>query len=164
MADALTNALPHGPRETTRLPDKAAAKGGIPPTPAGDGRAAAGDDRSWDAAVSEGWPRLPRIAPRIVPGRPGLRRHPMFSRTTRKTVTFSHPFVLPGVDGVQPAGTYTVETDEELVEGVSFPVYRRVATVILLPPPAGGAGLFQAATIDPLDLERAEHADAAATP
>lgn len=87
----------------------------------------------------------------------------MFSRTTRKTVTFSHPFVLPGIDGAQPAGTYTVETDEELVEGLSFPVYRRVATVILLPSPPGGTGLFQAATIDPLDLERAEQADAAAT-
>lgn len=85
----------------------------------------------------------------------------MFSRTNRKTVTFSHPFVLTGIDGVQPAGTYTVETDEELVDGLSFPVYRRVATVILLPVSAGGAGLVQAATIDPLDLERAEQADAA---
>lgn len=85
----------------------------------------------------------------------------MFSRTSRKTVTFSHPFVLTGIDGVQPAGTYTVETDEELVDGLSFPVYRRVATVILLMASAGGAGLVQAATIDPLDLERAEQADAA---
>jgi len=85
----------------------------------------------------------------------------MFSRTTSKTVTFSHPFVLTGIDGVQPAGTYTVETDEELVDGLSFPAYRRVATVILLPAPAGGTSLFQAATIDPLELEQAEQADAA---
>ncbi|HYD68841.1 hypothetical protein [Azospirillum sp.] len=82
----------------------------------------------------------------------------MFARTNSKTVTFSHPFVLEGIDGVQPAGVYTVETDEELVEGLSFPVYRRVATVILLPMPGGG---FQAATIDPQELERAEQADAA---
>jgi hypothetical protein len=81
----------------------------------------------------------------------------MFSRTTSKTVTFSHPFVLTGMDGVQPAGTYTVETDEELVDGLSFPAYRRVATVILLP----AAGGMMAATIDPLELERAEQADAA---
>jgi len=82
----------------------------------------------------------------------------MFSRTTSKTVTFSHPFALTGMDGVQPAGTYTVETDEELVDGLSFPVYRRVATVILLPAAAGG---MMAAMIDPLELERAEQADAA---
>ncbi|WP_448208273.1 hypothetical protein [Azospirillum sp. sgz302134] len=85
----------------------------------------------------------------------------MFSRTSSKTVTFSHPFVLAGIDGAQPAGTYTVETDEELIDGLSFPVYRRVATVILLPVRAGGPILVQAATIDPLDLERAEQADAA---
>nr|WP_308239823.1 hypothetical protein [Azospirillum argentinense] len=76
-------------------------------------------------------------------------------------MTFSHPFMLTGIDGVQPAGTYTVETDEELVDGLSFPVYRRVATVILLPVRAGGTTLAQSATIDPLDLERAEQADAA---
>lgn len=63
MADVLTDALPHGPRERTRPPDKAAAKGGIPAAPAGDGRAAAGDDRSWDAAVSEGWPSSPPHRP-----------------------------------------------------------------------------------------------------
>ncbi|AWJ85460.1 hypothetical protein TSH58p_17970 (plasmid) [Azospirillum sp. TSH58] len=85
----------------------------------------------------------------------------MLARTSRRTVTFSHPFVLSGIDGVQPAGSYTVETDEELVDGLSFPVYRRVATVILLPALAGGTTLAQAATIDPLDLERAEQADAA---
>ena len=37
------------------------------------------------------------------------------------------------IDGVQPPGTYTVETEEELIEGLSFPAYRRKATVMLLP-------------------------------
>ena len=32
-----------------------------------------------------------------------------------------------------PAGNYEVVTDEELIEGVSFPVYRRVATMMLAP-------------------------------
>jgi hypothetical protein len=40
-------------------------------------------------------------------------RTPMTVRTTSKTVTFMHPFNLSGADEVQPAGTYTVETDEE---------------------------------------------------
>jgi hypothetical protein len=33
-------------------------------------------------------------------------------RTTREPVTFAHPFVLDGAEGVQPAGTYDVEVDE----------------------------------------------------
>jgi hypothetical protein len=54
-------------------------------------------------------------------------RHLMTVRTSRQSVTFTEPFSLSGIDEVQPAGTYTVETDEELLPGLSFPAYRRVA-------------------------------------
>ena len=54
-------------------------------------------------------------------------------RTHGRTVIFLRPFALRGVDGVQPPGAYTVETEEELIEGLSFPAYRRKATVMLLP-------------------------------
>jgi hypothetical protein len=57
----------------------------------------------------------------------------MIERTTTKTVTFTHPFTLSGVDDVQPAGTYTVETDEELIQTLSFPAYRSKGTWIRLP-------------------------------
>jgi hypothetical protein len=40
----------------------------------------------------------------------------MTMRTTSRTVTFIHPFNLSGMDKEQPAGTYTVETDEELLQ------------------------------------------------
>ena len=43
----------------------------------------------------------------------------MTVRTTSKTVTFRYPFNLTGTDEVQPAGTYTVETDEELLQPAS---------------------------------------------
>ena len=76
-------------------------------------------------------------------------------RTTRETVTFEHPFSLYAVDGMQPAGTYTVEIDEELIEGLSFLAYRRVATTIYLPLPRGGAGSIQAVRVDPRDLDAA---------
>ncbi len=49
----------------------------------------------------------------------------MTVRTTSKTVTFTHPFNLSGMDKAQPAGTYTVETDEELLQTLSLPAYRR---------------------------------------
>jgi hypothetical protein len=47
----------------------------------------------------------------------------MTVRTSGKTVTFAHPFLLKGVDRILAAGDYRVVTDEELVEGLSFPVY-----------------------------------------
>ena len=82
----------------------------------------------------------------------------MNRRTSRETVTFARPFSLRGIDGVQPAGTYTIETEEELIEGLSFPAYRRVQTVIFLPSRPGGTD--QVATVDPLELEAALARDA----
>ena len=48
-------------------------------------------------------------------------------------VTFVRPFMLKGVDRILPAGNYRVLTDEELIEELSFPVYRRVSTMIVVP-------------------------------
>ena len=76
-------------------------------------------------------------------------------RTTREIVTFDRPFSLAAVDEVQPAGTYAVEVDEELIEGLSFLAYRRVATTIYLPLRRGGAGSVQAIRVDPGELAAA---------
>ena len=84
----------------------------------------------------------------------------MSIRTRAKTVVFSRPFSLKGVDRVLPAGDYRVLTDEELVEGVSFPVYRRVSTMIFLPAQFHRSGSVELVTIDPLDLRAAEERDA----
>ena len=81
-------------------------------------------------------------------------------RTSRKTVTFARPFLLSGIDEIQPAGAYTVETDEELLPGLSFPAYRRIATLIFLPSRPGGTFLEQVVNIDPLELEAAQKGDA----
>ena len=71
-------------------------------------------------------------------------------RTTREVLTFDHPFTLMGADGVQPAGTYTVDIDEDLIEGLSFLAYQRVATTIHLP--LGSGGSVQAVRVDPGEL------------
>lgn len=76
----------------------------------------------------------------------------MTTRTSKKTVVFRQPFNLAGIERKLPPGSYDVETDEELLEGISFPVYRRIATLIQLPTPAG---LTQTLTIDPEQLEAA---------
>ena len=54
---------------------------------------------------------------------------------------------------------YRVVTDEELIEGLSFPVYRRVATMIFLPAESGSASTVEMVTIDPQDLQAAEERD-----
>jgi hypothetical protein len=79
----------------------------------------------------------------------------MTKRMCKKTVTFRKPFVLGGFDEVLPAGAYIVETDEELLDGTSFPAYRRILTLIRLPAKAGHPGLTRALTIDPSELDAA---------
>jgi hypothetical protein len=54
----------------------------------------------------------------------------MITRTSDKILTFRLPFSLKGVDRVMAPGDHSVLTDEELIEGLSFPAYRRVATMI----------------------------------
>jgi hypothetical protein len=84
----------------------------------------------------------------------------MIARSLSETVMFSKPFLLKGVDRMLPAGDYRVVTDEELIEGLSFPVYRRVSTMIFVPA-TQGASAIEMVTIDPLDLRGALDRDAA---
>lgn len=84
----------------------------------------------------------------------------MALRTSTRTVTFARPFELSGFDGPQPAGSYSVETDEELVDGLSFPVHRRIATLIRLPAQSSDSKRVQTVPIDPAELDRALVRDA----
>jgi hypothetical protein len=86
----------------------------------------------------------------------------MLTRTKRVTLTFRHPFSLKGVDRRLAAGEYEVATDEELIEGLSFPVYRRVATLIFLPADASRQASMEMVTVDPDDLAAAHQRDRAA--
>ena len=83
----------------------------------------------------------------------------MMTRTITTTVTFGRPFALIGLEGVQPAGTYAVETDEELIPSLSFTAYRRTATWLRLPGRREGTepptGLSEVVAIDPVELDRA---------
>ena len=84
----------------------------------------------------------------------------MIARTLSKTVVFSKPFLLNGVDRVLPAGDYRVVTDEELIEQLSFPVYRRVSTMIFVPAQSH-YGSVEMVAIDPIDLQAAQGRDRA---
>ena len=85
----------------------------------------------------------------------------MTIRTSEKTVTFRRPFVLGEFEEVLPAGDYRVETDEELLEGISFPAYRRILTLIHLHANPEHPGRTQTMTIDPNELDAALERDQA---
>ena len=85
----------------------------------------------------------------------------MTMRTSKKTVTFRKSFVLGGFDEVMPAGAYSVETDEELLQGISFPAYRRILTVIHLHSKSDNPRLTRTLTIDPNELDAALKRDQA---
>jgi hypothetical protein len=78
----------------------------------------------------------------------------MIARSHSKSVVFSHSFELKGVDRVLPPGEYRVVTDEELIEELSFPVYRRVSTMIFVP--GKSASSLEMVAIDPQDLQAAQ--------
>ena len=65
---------------------------------------------------------------------------------------------MEGVGRVLPAGNYEVVTkNQELIEGLSFPVYRRVATMMLAPTKTSNS--IEMLTIDPRDLAAAVERD-----
>lgn len=88
----------------------------------------------------------------------------MATRTSNKTVTFDRPFLLKGVDRILAAGDYRVVTDEESIEELSFPVYRRVATMIFVPAETGRGSSVEMVSIDPDDLREARKRDAEGPP
>jgi hypothetical protein len=82
----------------------------------------------------------------------------MLNRTRREEMVFRRPFLLKGWAEPQPAGIYAVETEEELIEGLSFPAYRRVSTTIMRQA-ARTNGFAQAIPVDPRELAEAQAAD-----
>jgi hypothetical protein len=88
----------------------------------------------------------------------------MTMRTTKSTVTFTRPFRLGAFGEQLPAGRYPIETDEELLEGVSFPAYRRTATMMQLIADPLHVGVTEVVMIDPEQLKEALAADDAQAP
>jgi hypothetical protein len=72
----------------------------------------------------------------------------MTTRTTHSTITFRQSFRL-GLHGEEfPAGRYLVETEEELIQGMSFPAYQRTATMVHLLPNPQRPGVKEVALVD----------------
>jgi hypothetical protein len=87
----------------------------------------------------------------------------ILTRSRRETVTFNYPFRIKGIDRELPAGAYKVVTDEELIEGLSFPCFRRVATMIMVPGAPPHRSATEMISISSVDLADAQQADAVAS-
>ena len=85
----------------------------------------------------------------------------MKNRISKQLVTFHHPFFLDSLEEEWPAGDYTIETEEELLDSLSFLAFRRVRTTMIVYPKSGSRGgrNIQYVTIDPAELATAQARD-----
>src|SRR5438874_7229845 len=86
----------------------------------------------------------------------------MTTRSRRETIHFKHSFRIKGVDRLLPAGAYEVITDDEMIEGLSFPCFRRVATLIMVPGAPPQRSTTEMISISSIDLSDAQRIDASA--
>ena len=86
----------------------------------------------------------------------------MTTRSRRETVHFKHSFRIKGVDRLLSAGAYEVITDDEMIEGLSFAVFRRVATMIMVPAAAPRGSDMEMISISSVALSDAQRIDASA--
>jgi hypothetical protein len=86
----------------------------------------------------------------------------MTTRSRRETVRFRRPFWIKGIDRQLPPGAYEVITDEEMIDGLSFPCFRRVATMIMIPSAPPQRSSMEMIAISPVDLSDARRIDASA--
>jgi hypothetical protein len=84
----------------------------------------------------------------------------MTMRSRRETITFRHPFRIKGIDRQLQPGAYEVITDEEMIEGLSFASFRRVATMIMVPAAAPHTSSMEMISISATDLTDAQRDDA----
>lgn len=84
----------------------------------------------------------------------------MIERTTASEITFSHPFILGSLIVPLDAGTYRLIVDEELIEGLSFPAYRRTGTHLEIPAVGVEIGTRQLLQVPLQELEAAMQRDA----
>lgn len=76
----------------------------------------------------------------------------MTLRARNYRVTFARPFVLKGLEEVQPSGTYSIETREERNGLFSLKKLKQTSTWIRICRASGISGVLQNVNIDPADL------------
>jgi len=93
----------------------------------------------------------------------------MANRISKRLVTFAFPFKLAEIDEELPSGGYTIESENQDLDGATFIAHRLIETVLILRPPAGSRKPVRYVDIDPNGLAAAlaldkSRTEAAATP
>lgn len=83
----------------------------------------------------------------------------MDTRIRQEVVTFAHPFFLDELDEMLPAGSYSLEIEEERIDGQTFYGYRRTDITLVVRPPPGRRGQNQYIKIDAVRLQTALEMD-----
>ena len=86
----------------------------------------------------------------------------MTMRSRRETIHFRHPFRIKGIDRQLAPGAYEIVSDEEMIEGLSFASFRRVATMIKVPAEGSRGLTTEMVSIGSVDLSDAQRNDARA--
>lgn len=81
----------------------------------------------------------------------------MTNRVSKRLVTFRNPFFLESLEEEWPAGDYTIETEEEPLDGMSFQAYRRIRTTMIIYPKRSriSHGRARLITVDAAELDAA---------
>ena len=79
------------------------------------------------------------------------------TRTRSQEVVFRRPFVLSGLNSLQPAGTYIVDTEEEQLDAPTVQAWRRIATTVQLK----RGDTTEYLSVDPAELHEALMRDGA---
>jgi hypothetical protein len=75
--------------------------------------------------------------------------------TIRTAISVSKPFTFRNPDDIQPAGGYLLDTDEELIEGLSGLAYCRVTTFLHLPSISRQQSRAELRSVNPAKLDAA---------
>ncbi len=78
------------------------------------------------------------------------------TRQSNTTVTFLRPFILDGFEQLQPAGSYTLDIEEDLFDTLLSPVWKRTSTAMRLM----RHGAIEQVPVDPEQLREALARDA----
>ena len=108
-------------------------------------------------------PRPGRASFRIGQGH-GLRQRGqkethVTNRISKQLVTFRSPFFLESLEEEWPAGKYTIETEEEPLDSVSFLAFRRISTTMIIHAKHGQRTTTRFISIDPAELAAAQARD-----
>ena len=83
----------------------------------------------------------------------------MATRSRRETMTFKRPFYLKSLGRSLPADTYVIVSEDKLIEGLSFPCYRRTGTFIMAPVEPSVGLSQEMIQVDARELDEAERKD-----